>query len=214
MIGRNSTCVKPCARQWSASGSASSRSSGSADLRRACDPTIRGAARRSTSARRAPGGRRVRPSTRRRPTRATRSPTIESIDGGRWWAPPIGSDLSTLSPVARRDPEPVRRADADADSTQPHHTPDEPCGASACSPVQPSKSPTTCTARAAGAHTANRVPPVARLGAELRVEPAVRALAEQVQVEVGDRVRRRHHVSPMRRTANTCAGPRPGVRST
>ena len=43
----------------------------------------------------------------------------------------------------------------------------------------------------------------ARLRAELVVEPPVRALPEQVQVEVGDRVRRHHHVSPTRWTANT-----------
>ncbi len=51
---------------------------------------------------------------------------------------------------------------------------------------------------------------VARLSAELLVQAAVGALAEEVQVEVRDRVRQRHQVSSMRRTANTWAGPRPG----
>ena len=58
-------------------------SSGSADPRRACDPTIRGGPRRSTSARRAPAWRRAPPSTRRRPTRARGRSITESIDGGR-----------------------------------------------------------------------------------------------------------------------------------
>ena len=132
--------------------------SGSAGRRRACGPTTRGAPRRSTSERRAP----TVPAAAchplaRRPTRRRGRRSRESIDGGRWWAAPTGSDLSTRSPVGGRDPVPVRRADP-APATQPHHTPDESSGSSVLA-VQPSKSPTTCTAPAAGAHTANQVPP-------------------------------------------------------
>ena len=62
-------------------------------------------------------------------------------------------------------------------------------------PSQELKSPTTLTARAAGAHTANAVPVHALMlddvGAEPLVELLVAALADQVQVELAERRRER-----------------------
>ena len=58
-------------------------------------------------------------------------------------------------------------------------------------PSQPFQSPTTRTARAEGAHTANAVPSAPwwhpGVGAEHRPEALVAALADQVDVEVAER---------------------------
>ena len=69
--------------------------------------------------------------------------------------------------------------------------PPEPSERIACSrPSQELKSPTTLTARAAGAQTANAVPldalVLAHVGAEALVQLLVAALADQVQVELAD----------------------------
>ena len=74
--------------------------------------------------------------------------------------------------------------------------PDEPSVRIACRrPSQELKSPTTLTARAAGAHTANAVPGTPSVLADVRaehvVELLVAALADQVQVELADRRRER-----------------------
>ena len=57
---------------------------------------------------------------------------------------------------------------------------------------QPSKSPMTATRAALGAHTAKRVPAlppsVPRVRAELVVDPAVRALGEEVDVDGAEAV--------------------------
>ena len=67
----------------------------------------------------------------------------------------------------------------------------ERCASGERASFQPLKSPTTLTARAFGAHTANAVPvgPVdrARMRAERVPQPLVAALADQVQVELAER---------------------------
>ena len=72
------------------------------------------------------------------------------------------------------------------------HTPDEPSERMGWTrPSQKFQSPTTRTAWALGAHTANDTPgqPVVDpgVGAEHLPQPAVPALAEEVQVELADR---------------------------
>ena len=66
-------------------------------------------------------------------------------------------------------------------------------------PSQELKSPTTLTARAAGAHTANEVPAtpsmLGRMGAEPLVELLVATLADEVQIELAERRQERVRIA-------------------
>ena len=93
---------------------------------------------------------------------------------------------SALSRVTRRRPRPrTCSGRLPPLATMPSQIPEEPTSTSGSAPsLQWFQSPTTETARALGAQTANRTPSSTTMGAESLVEPLVPALAREVQIEL------------------------------